>query len=225
MHHACLTVTRLFASPWTVALCRAPLSVGFPRQEPWSRLPFLLQGPSWPRSEPASPGAPALAGAFFTTESPGEPDFSLCYISILTCFGVFHLNINKQASNLLIPHPASDISSVQAPLHSRVHWEMLSSYLLHFLVSCGLSAAPSRLSPPSSVKAALLRSSVTSTQRSMQNLTSVLIPPSCLTSQYLWKQVCTFSLENFLYWFPLVSHSWAVPLLCSLLSIFPMPGT
>ena len=31
------------ATPWTVAL-QAPLSMGFPRQEYWSGLPFLLQG-------------------------------------------------------------------------------------------------------------------------------------------------------------------------------------
>ena len=30
---------RLFATPWIVA-CQAPLSVGFPRQENWSGLPF-----------------------------------------------------------------------------------------------------------------------------------------------------------------------------------------
>ena len=28
--------------PWTVAR-KAPVSIGFPRQEDWSRLPFLLQ--------------------------------------------------------------------------------------------------------------------------------------------------------------------------------------
>ena len=31
---------RLFVTPWTVAP-QAPLSMGFPRQEYWSRLPFL----------------------------------------------------------------------------------------------------------------------------------------------------------------------------------------
>ena len=31
-----------FSTPWTVA-CQAPLSMGFPRQEYWSRLPF----PTW----------------------------------------------------------------------------------------------------------------------------------------------------------------------------------
>ena len=34
---------RLFATLWTVAL-QAPPSMGFPRQEYWSRLPFLFQG-------------------------------------------------------------------------------------------------------------------------------------------------------------------------------------
>ena len=31
---------QLFATPWTVA-CQVPLSLGFPRQEYWSGLPFL----------------------------------------------------------------------------------------------------------------------------------------------------------------------------------------
>ena len=170
----------------------------FPRQEYWSGLPFPGDLPD-PGIKPA---APALAGAFSATESPGNPDFSLCYIGILTCFGVFHLNLNKQASNLLIAHPASDISSVQAPVHSGACWEMLSSYLLHFRVSCGLSAPPSRLSPPSSIKAALLRSSVTSTCKIWCQFSSPL--PASHPS--IFENRCTFSLENFLYWFPVVSH-------------------
>ena len=32
-----------FATPWTEA-CQAPLSIGFPGQEYWSELPFLLPG-------------------------------------------------------------------------------------------------------------------------------------------------------------------------------------
>jgi len=48
----------------------APLSMGFPRQEGWNGLPFPSPGdlPN-PGIEPASP---ALAGGFFTTESPGS---------------------------------------------------------------------------------------------------------------------------------------------------------
>ena len=33
----------LFATPWTAA-CKAPLPMGFPRQENWSELPFPTQG-------------------------------------------------------------------------------------------------------------------------------------------------------------------------------------
>ena len=39
----CRSVVSNFATPWTVAR-QAPLSMGFPRQEYWSGLPFLLQG-------------------------------------------------------------------------------------------------------------------------------------------------------------------------------------
>ena len=34
---------QFFVTPWTVA-CQAPLSLGFPRQEYWSGLPFPLSG-------------------------------------------------------------------------------------------------------------------------------------------------------------------------------------
>ena len=49
------------ATPWPVA-CQAPLFMGFPWQECWSRLPFPFSGnlPD-PRIEPVSP---ALAGRF-----------------------------------------------------------------------------------------------------------------------------------------------------------------
>ena len=46
----------LFATPWTVAR-QAPLSMGFPRQENWSGLPFPFPGESsQARIEPTSPG-------------------------------------------------------------------------------------------------------------------------------------------------------------------------
>ena len=53
------------ATPWTVAP-QAPLSMGFPRQEYWSSLPF--SSPLYlPNSgiEPASLASPALAGGFY----------------------------------------------------------------------------------------------------------------------------------------------------------------
>ena len=57
----------LFATPWTVDH-QAPLSMGFPRQEYWSGLPFPSPGDL---PDPGfKPTSPALAGGFFTTEPP-----------------------------------------------------------------------------------------------------------------------------------------------------------
>jgi len=48
--------------------CQAPLSMGFPKQEYWSGLPFPSPGDlPYPKMEPAPP---ALAGGFFTTAPP-----------------------------------------------------------------------------------------------------------------------------------------------------------
>ena len=59
-----------FATPWTVAY-QAPLSIGFPRQEKWSGLPFSSPG------DLPDPGIkqafPALQVDSFTTETPGKP--------------------------------------------------------------------------------------------------------------------------------------------------------
>ena len=53
---------------------QAPLSMGFPRQEYWNRLPFPSSG-DLPDSGIGS-ASPALAGGFFTTEPPGKPSYS-----------------------------------------------------------------------------------------------------------------------------------------------------
>ena len=55
--------------PWTVTP-QAPLSMGLPRHDCWSGLPFPTPGdfPD-PGIEPLSP---VLAGRFFTTEQPGK---------------------------------------------------------------------------------------------------------------------------------------------------------
>ena len=62
----------LFETPWTVA-SQAPLSMGFPRQEYWSMLPFpspenLLN----PRIKLVSLASPTVAGRFFTTRATWE---------------------------------------------------------------------------------------------------------------------------------------------------------
>ena len=55
---------QLFATLWTIA-CQAPLSMGFPRQEYWSGLPFPSPGdlPD-PGVKPETLMSPALASGF-----------------------------------------------------------------------------------------------------------------------------------------------------------------
>ena len=61
----------LCATPWTVAH-QAPLSMGFPRKEYWSRLPFPSPG-DFP-----DPGiesvSPILAGSFLPLDHQGSPE-------------------------------------------------------------------------------------------------------------------------------------------------------
>ena len=63
-------VSDSFATSWTAA-CQAPFSMGFPRQESWSGLPFPPPGAL------PDPGikllSPVLTGGFFTTAPPGRP--------------------------------------------------------------------------------------------------------------------------------------------------------
>ena len=71
---AVLSHVQLFASAWTVAH-QAPLSVGFPKQEYWSGLPFPtpVDFPN-PGMEPTSLVSPALVGGFFTTSTTWAGD-------------------------------------------------------------------------------------------------------------------------------------------------------
>ena len=61
-----------FSAVWTVAH-QAPLSKVFSRQEYWSGLPCPPPGDCpRPGTEPVSLASPAMAGGFFTTESPAR---------------------------------------------------------------------------------------------------------------------------------------------------------
>ena len=61
-----------FVAPWTVAH-QDPLSMGFPRQEYCSELPFYSPGDL--PNPGIKPESSALAGGFFTTKSSGKPLF------------------------------------------------------------------------------------------------------------------------------------------------------
>ena len=74
----------LFETLRTVAR-QAPLSMGFSRQEYWSRLPFPTPGHlSYLGIEPESLASPALAGRFFTTSTT----IMLCYINSFIHFNL-----------------------------------------------------------------------------------------------------------------------------------------
>ena len=66
--HQSLSRVQLFTTPLTVAH-QAPLSMGFPRQEYWSSLPFPSPG-DLPNPE-IEPMSPALAGGFLTMSYQG----------------------------------------------------------------------------------------------------------------------------------------------------------
>ena len=73
--HACMlshfSCVRLFATQWTVAH-KAPLSMGFSRQEQWSEQSFPSRDLSNPGIEPSSLVSPALAGRFFMISATWE---------------------------------------------------------------------------------------------------------------------------------------------------------
>ena len=69
-----LSRVQLFGTPWTVAH-QVPPSMGFPREEYWSGLPFPFPGdfPD-PGIEPRSP---ALQADALVSEPPGKPNIRL----------------------------------------------------------------------------------------------------------------------------------------------------
>jgi len=97
-----LSCVQLFVTTRTVA-CQAPLSMGFSRQESWSRMPFLT-AVDLPDSgiKPMSPVSPVLAGRFFITVPPGKPpgnrineDKILSYLTALSITDYNAKNINN----------------------------------------------------------------------------------------------------------------------------------
>ena len=104
-----LSWVRRFVGLWAAAH-QAPLSIGFSRQEYWSRLPFPSPGdlPD-PGTEPTSAVSPALQADSFTTEPPGK--HFLLITSALCSSVLYFLHCLSQSSifiiffNLLLPFP------------------------------------------------------------------------------------------------------------------------
>jgi len=62
-------------TPWTVTH-QAPLSMGFPRQEYWSGLPFPRRSSQSRDQIPVS----YTANRFFTAEPPGKPSHNISWL-------------------------------------------------------------------------------------------------------------------------------------------------
>ena len=74
----------MFVTLWAITH-QVPLSMGFPRKEYWSGLPFPSpEDLSDPGTEPTSP---ALVGGFFTTEPHREARLSLSWASLVAQLG------------------------------------------------------------------------------------------------------------------------------------------
>ena len=120
-----LSCVWFFATPWAVAP-QAPLSMGFPRQEYWTGLPFPLPGdlPD-PGIELISPASPALAGEFFTTEPLEKPK---------TLTALFFITYPRlQASVYMIPSDSpgwGQNSSGTSLLCSSLIWQRINIIFL-----------------------------------------------------------------------------------------------
>ena len=129
-------------TPWTVAH-QAPLSMGFPRQEYWSGLPF--PSPEDLPNPGIKPMSPALAGGFFTTELP-----MLCYAkSLQSCLTLCDprdgshqappsLGFSRQELWSGLPFPS--------PMHESEKWKWSRSVVSDSLRPHGLQ--PTRLLHP-----------------------------------------------------------------------------
>ena len=69
LHTCALSHVRCFVTPWTI-VCQDSLSMGLPRHEYWSGLPFPPpEDLPDPGTEPLPLASPALTGRFFTTNA------------------------------------------------------------------------------------------------------------------------------------------------------------
>ena len=135
-----------FATPWTVAL-QAPLSLGFSRQEYWSRLPFPSLGinPSQPRDQTQ---VSCIAGRFFSIWATKEA-LSLFWLIVSPLFsfpsGVFHSLGSYNCSLMVQSHMfLCSLYTLQAGSEIRLRF-----YLFCETTSCGIEEGIHRARTPS----------------------------------------------------------------------------
>ena len=103
MHAQSLSFVQFFATSWTVAH-QGPLSMGFPRQEYWSGLPFPLLGDLLnPGIKPASLESSTLPDRFLTTMPSGKLQGS-CYSIAIRIHNLPHFLPPAQMSKHVISY-------------------------------------------------------------------------------------------------------------------------
>ena len=112
-----LSHVQLFATLWTV-ISRAPLPMGFSRQECWNGLPLPSQrNLPHPGIEPMSLTSPELAGGFFTTSATWVAHLFMC-VCVCVCVCVCAL----QADSLPLSHQGSPLFIGSSPVGTPEHW-------------------------------------------------------------------------------------------------------
>ena len=115
-HFCCVP---LFATLWTVAH-QAPLSMGFSRQESWSKVtcPPPRDLPH-PEIEPISLASPALEGGFFTTNATREAPkgSTLLHKQLRVCVLCRHLGLAFWGINKTWPPLSRSFQSGSKPGH------------------------------------------------------------------------------------------------------------
>ena len=107
------------ATPWTV-VCQAFLSMGFPRQEYWSGLPFPSPGDLPTRDQIHISSVSWIAGEFFTAESSGKPQLLIQFSSVQ-----FSRSVVSNSCNPMDCSPPG--SSVHGILQARIlEWVAIS---------------------------------------------------------------------------------------------------
>ena len=132
-----LSCIQLFTTLWAVAH-QTPLSMGFSRQEYWSRLSFPTpRALPTPAIKPGSLVSPALAGRFCTTEPPGKPwnHVSLILIHLPRMKRSFHWKPFKTLQTMGSSH-APTSPHTKTPLDIAQKAGSWALFPLHNLMRC-----------------------------------------------------------------------------------------